>query len=158
MLVCVPTNGNAGLQDTVSDHFGSAPFFTLYDSATEKLEIVENRNAHHDHGTCHPMNQLTKYHIESVVCYGMGRRAIEALSVEGIKVYQSKSEKVEQIIEEIKTGNLAEIDPAKACRGHGQGVGFLHGAPNPEPGRGAGFGQAGCRRRNQGSAGGRGTS
>jgi len=155
MLVCIPTNGNAGREDTVSDHFGSAAYFTLYDSASNELKTVENRNAHHSHGTCHPMNQLMKYHIDCVVCSGMGRRAIEALSTEGIKVYQSGAETVGQIIEEINAGNMTEIDPAKACRGHGQISGITQADLDSVPGRGAGFGQRGCRRLNQRSGGGR---
>jgi predicted Fe-Mo cluster-binding NifX family protein len=45
MLACIPTNGSAGLEDTVFDHFGSAPFFTLFDSETGEVTVLENRNA-----------------------------------------------------------------------------------------------------------------
>ena len=143
MLACIPTKGNAGLQDAVSDHFGSTPFFTLCDTDTNEVTVVENRNAHHDHGTCHPMNQLAKHKIDCVVCGGMGRRAVEALSTEGVKVYLAKSATVQEIVEKIKAGDLAEIDPAKACRGHGQqGGGCAHvTATLPETGRGSGHGQ-----------------
>jgi predicted Fe-Mo cluster-binding NifX family protein len=155
MLACIPTNGNAGLEDTVSDHFGSAGYFTLYNSETDELEVVENRNAHHDHGTCHPMNQLVKYRIDVVVCSGMGRRAIEALSTEGVKVYQSDSKIVRDVIEKIKANDLTEIDPAKACRGHGQqaGTSFV-----VSEGRGSGHGQGGCNRRGRGQGQGSGRS
>jgi predicted Fe-Mo cluster-binding NifX family protein len=155
MLVCIPTNGNAGAEDTVCDHFGSAPYFTLYDTSTDELKVIDNRNAHHSHGTCHPMNQLAKYHLDCIVCAGMGRRAIEALSTEGIKVYISECEKVEDIIEEIKAGNLTEIDPARACRGHGQQAVMGYGLNQPVQGRGAGFGQGGGRGSGRGSRGGR---
>ena len=155
MLVCIPTNGNAGFEDTVSDHFGSAPYFTLYDSVSDELKVVENRNAHHSHGTCHPMNQLAKYHIDCIACSGMGRRAIEALSTEGIRVYHSELKSVRELIDEIKTGDLTEIDPAKACRGHGQRASFTPGAYGAGQVRGAGYGQGGCRRRGQGSGSGR---
>jgi predicted Fe-Mo cluster-binding NifX family protein len=84
-LVFIPTNENAGLEDAVSDHLGSAPCFALYDSSTGSFKTIEKRNAHHSHGICHPMNQLAKYHIDCVVCSGMGRRAIEALSTKGTK-------------------------------------------------------------------------
>ncbi len=146
MLACIPTNGDAGLKDTVSEHFGSAAFFTLYNTDTEELTIVSNRNAHHDHGTCHPMNHLAKYKIDCVVCGGMGRRAVEALNSEGIKIYQSGPGAVEELIGLIKAGTLQEIDPAKACRGHGQGGGCSHGQSTGgltglEGGRGSGHQQ-----------------
>ncbi len=86
MLVCIPTKGNAGLQEEISEHFGSSPCFTFYNSETEELKTIVNRNAHHAHGTCHPLNQISKYKIDCIVCNHMGRRAIEALGTEGIKV------------------------------------------------------------------------
>jgi predicted Fe-Mo cluster-binding NifX family protein len=132
----------------VFDHFGSAPYFTLYDSANDEVKILENRNAHHSHGTCHPMAQLVRYKIDCVVCSGMGMRAINALNAEGIKVYQADSGTVGEVIGKIKDGNLPEMDPRTACRGHGQTGGCGHGqtaAANPDRGqpRGAGRGQRG---------------
>ena len=126
MLVCIPTNGDSGLEDTLNDHFGSAPFFTLFESESEKIEIVKNKNSSHSHGTCHPMTQLKKYHLNSIVCTGIGKRAIEMLNADGIKVYQSDNKTVSQVIEQIKTGELSEIDASKACKGHGQRQDFRH--------------------------------
>jgi predicted Fe-Mo cluster-binding NifX family protein len=159
MLACIPTQGNAGIEDRVNEHFGSAPYFTLYDSSTEEIKIVENRNAHHSHGTCHPMNQLTRYHIDCVVCTGMGRRAIEALTSEGVRVYQAPTDKVDDVVEKIKTNDLVLIDPASACRGQGQHGTCGHRGFGPDDvrgglGRGSGFGQGPGR--GQGRGGGRG--
>ena len=151
MLACIPTKGNAGLEDTVFDHFGSAPYFTLYDTDKSSVTVLENRNAHHSHGTCHPMNQLAAYHVDCVICAGMGRRAIEALNAEGIKIYQSGRETVRELVEKVKAGQLAEMDPLRACRGHGQhhGEDYVH-----QPGRGAGFGQGSAGGFGQGRGGG----
>ena len=148
MLACIPTKGNAGCEDAVFDHFGSAPFFTLYDSTSDDVKIIENDNAHHDHGTCHPMAQLVRQRIDSVICSGMGMRAINALNAEGIKVYRADSGTVGEVIVQIKEGTLVEMDPRTACRGHGQTGGCGHGhaaADNPDRGRqlGAGRGQSG---------------
>jgi len=137
MLVCIPTLGNAGVEDRMSDHFGSAPFFTLYDSATEQITVLPNQNLHHGHGACHPMNQLATYKVESVVCGGMGRRAIDSLMSAGVKVYQTPSMAVKDVIEKIKSDSLSLVDPAQACGGHGHGGGCSHG------GFGEGHGQGG---------------
>jgi predicted Fe-Mo cluster-binding NifX family protein len=118
MLICIPTNGDAGVEDTVCDHFGSAPYFTVYDAESEDVQVIENRNVHHSHGTCHPMSQLADYHVDGVVCGGMGRRATEALNSEGIKIYHADSVRVCEVIEQIKSGKLREMDPATACLGH----------------------------------------
>lgn len=153
MLACIPTKGNAGRDDTVFSHFGSAPYFTLYDSTNDEVKVVENRNAHHSHGTCHPMAQLSHYKIDCVVCGGMGMRAINALNAEGVKVYQADSGTVGDVIARIKDGDLPEMDPRTACRGHGQRGGCGHdpvaaGVVTHGRLRGAGRGQKGGRGRN----------
>ena len=135
MLVCIPTKGNAGLEDSVAEHFGAAPYFTLYDSTTNEIKVLNNRNAHHSHGTCHPMNQLERYQIDAVVCNGMGRRAVEALNAAGVTVYYLDAEQVSDVIEQIKSKKLVEMDPDTACHGHGHGSG----------GVGGGAGRGGCR-------------
>jgi predicted Fe-Mo cluster-binding NifX family protein len=127
MLVCLPTQGNTGAADTICDHFGSAPYFTLYDSESEEITIVENRNAHHGHGSCHPLSQLKPYKIDGVVCQGMGRRAIDFLQEAQIKVYSAGSVEVAAVLEKVKSDDLVEIDPAQACRGHGHQGGRGHG-------------------------------
>jgi predicted Fe-Mo cluster-binding NifX family protein len=139
MLACIPTNGNAGLADTVSDHFGSAPYFTLVDSETGEVTVIENRDHHHRHGMCQPLAQLAGHNIDCVVCSGMGRRAVGGLKKAGIKVYNAGGENVGQVIDKIKSGELVEMSPADACRGHGSGAGHGHG-------RGQGCGHAGSGR------------
>jgi predicted Fe-Mo cluster-binding NifX family protein len=145
----------------VFEHFGSAPFFTLYDSETDEVEVIANRNAHHSHGTCHPVNQLAKYSIDAIVCAGMGRRAIEALNAEGIRICLANGETVRETIEQIRAGELTDIDPARACRGHGQRPargGCSHEAFDPRQGgmsgRGSGFGQGPGRGQGRGMGGG----
>ena len=127
MLVCLPTNGKVGAADTICEHFGSAPFFTLYDSDSDGFTILKNKNAHHGHGTCHPLSQLVDHKIDGAVCQGMGRRPIGFLRQANIKVYYAGSPQVADAIAKIKEGELMEIDPAQACAGHGHGTGCGHG-------------------------------
>jgi len=151
MTICIPTKGDAGLQDSVFDHFGSAPYFTLYDSESGEVRTLANHNAHHSHGTCHPMTQLAGYNVDCVVCGGMGRRAIQALNADGIKVYFARAATVNEVVEQIKAGILKELSPAQACQGHGHhGAGIhLHGA-----GRGTSHGQGGGHQGNRGGGSG----
>ena len=154
MLACLPTINGSGLEDVINDHFGSAPYFTLYNSDTEEVKIINNRNVHHDHGTCHPMNTLNRYNLDAVICLAMGRRAIMALNGEGIKIYQAESKKVKEVVEKVKSGELVEMDPTKACMGHGHShAGHCGG---PQPGRGSGYGQGRGIGHGQGSSGGAG--
>ena len=49
---------------------------------------------------------------------GMGRRAIEMLNADGIKVLRSKSRTVRETAEDINQGRLLEMTPHEACAGH----------------------------------------
>ncbi|MFH1740011.1 MAG: NifB/NifX family molybdenum-iron cluster-binding protein [bacterium] len=150
MLICVPTKGNAGFEDIVYDHFGSAPCFTLVNTESNDVRVLSNTNATHAHGTCHPMAQLTQYNIDCVVCGGMGRRAIEMLNMNGIKVYASDKKTVREVVDLIVRGELKELDPAMACAGHGSQHGAMCGHGQGEgmiqqtrTGRGQGAGRQG---------------
>ncbi len=121
MLMCIPTRGDAGLDDMVNDHFGSAPFFTMCDSETDAVTVLPNSNAKHRHGHCQPLAQLTGHDLDCVVCTGMGRRAVEMLGRKGIKVYLADIRDVREVITRLKSGTLTELDPAQACQGHGHG-------------------------------------
>jgi predicted Fe-Mo cluster-binding NifX family protein len=139
------------MNESLSDHFGSAAYFTLYDSDSGEIQMVKNKNESHAHGTCHPMTQLGRYHIDSIICSGIGRRAIEMLKKDGIIVYQSDKKTVGEVVEQIKHNDLAEIDPATACKGQGQRQGFIHGSntaggPGSGKGRGTGTNKGGMRR------------
>lgn len=118
MLFAIPTNGNAGMDESVSDHFGSAACFTLYDSDSGEIQIVKNQVENHVHGNCHPMKNLARYKIDSIICSGIGKRAIEILKKDGIVVYQSDERMVAGVVDRIKNGELTEMDPSTACRGH----------------------------------------
>ncbi len=123
MKVCIPTLKGTGLDDEVCKHFGSAPYFTICDSAGGDPEVLANRNAHHAHGTCHPLSQLSEREFDAIVCGGMGRRALETLQQQGFKVFKAKQPSVRDTLTAIEAGDLAELDAAHACGGHGHGSG-----------------------------------
>ena len=119
MKICIPTTGNKGLEEEVYGHFGSAPYFTLVDTETSVVEVIDNQNLHHSHGSCHPMLSLSGKGVNAVVTGGMGRRAIEMLNAGGVKVYQAGGRTVSAVVAEFKNGGLKELSPDTACAGHG---------------------------------------
>ncbi|MCM8783155.1 MAG: hypothetical protein NC818_00015 [Candidatus Omnitrophica bacterium] len=58
MRICIPTETDKGLKAQVYSHFGSAPYFTIYDTEKETIETVTNTNTDHLHGNCQPMKIL----------------------------------------------------------------------------------------------------
>ena len=118
MKVCIPTQTNIGEQAEVHGHFGSAPYFTIYDMQEDTCEIVDNSNQHHAHGTCHPLSALDGKSINAVICSGMGKRAIEKLNEAGIRVFRASGAKVEEIVKDSRDGDLEEITTENACGHH----------------------------------------
>jgi len=118
MRLCIPTTTNDGKTAVVHSHFGSAPYFTIFDTATGDFEVIKNANQHHSHGTCHPMSALTGRKIDAVVCAGMGARAVQKLNEGGIKVYRSVSGIVVDIAGQFLEGGLEEITVENACIQH----------------------------------------
>jgi len=118
MRICIPTETDVGRKAIVYAHFGSAPYFTIYDSEKDAFEVIDNSNQHHAHGTCHPLGMLNGKHIDAVVCSGMGARAVLGLNGSGIKVYRVVGGTVEETIEKWKDGSFEEITVENACSEH----------------------------------------
>lgn len=119
MRLCIPTQTNIGKQAQVHEHFGSASYFTIYDTQQDISEIVDNSNQHHSHGACHPLSVLEGKRIGAVVCSGMGGRAIEKLNNAGIRAYRASGGTVEGIVKQHYEGNLQELTAENACAHHG---------------------------------------
>ena len=127
MRICIPTRDDGGAAAVIHDHFGSAPFFTLVDTDGGDVTVLPNSNAHHAHGTCHPLAQLAGKDIQAIVVRGIGRRALESLHASGLKAYRPDGATVADTLPALLKGELAEIDVVHACGGHGHGSRHGHG-------------------------------
>jgi predicted Fe-Mo cluster-binding NifX family protein len=118
MRICIPTETDNGKTAKVCGHFGSAPFFTIYDDGKDTFEVIDNPNKHHVHGTCRPTSVLIGKNINIVVCGGMGVRAIQDLNKKGIRVYRATADIVEEVITRYEHGRFEEITIEDACSQH----------------------------------------
>ncbi len=118
MKLCIPIASKEGLIAKISDHFGSAPYFLIYDTNKATFKIIENSNQHHAHGQCQPLGAILGQDINAVVCSGMGIRAINKLNEGGIKTYKAKAETVKDIIRKFQDGALEKITIKNACVEH----------------------------------------
>lgn len=115
MRICIPAETDKGLKAKINAHFGSAPYFTIYDTEKETLESINNSNQHHIHGMCQPMGVLDNKHIDVVICSGMGARAVTKLNEGDIKAYKAIAGTVADVVNRYKEGSLQEITPEIAC-------------------------------------------
>lgn len=119
MKLCIPVLEDKGLDSRISEHFGSSPFFLLFDSESKAANCIANSNQHHSHGQCQPMHVLAGYKPNAVVCRGMGQGAVAKLNAAGIKTYLGKGQTARELIDEFTAGRLPVLTPDKACAHHG---------------------------------------
>ena len=119
MKICIPINEQKGLDSLAYGHFGSAPYFLIYDTETKGFEILNNNEAEHEHGQCNPIQPLREKNVTAVVVAGMGSRALTNLQSLGIRVYKiSENETVKDIIAGFDSNKMQELTAENSCQHH----------------------------------------
>lgn len=116
MKVGVPSMGDKGLEEEISQHFGRGPTFTIYDTETEEVEIIPNTSEHRG-GKGKPPELLAEKGIDVMLCSNLGRRAIAMFEEFDIQVYSGAGGKVKDAIEAWGEGDLKEATKESGCRG-----------------------------------------
>ena len=117
MKICVPSLGKKGLEEKVGEHFGRVPFYTIYDTETEEVKVIENTSEHMG-GVGYPAEIIARNGVEIMLCCGLGRRAIQMFEEFGIMVYIGASGTVKDAIQMWKNGKLEAATDENACREH----------------------------------------
>ncbi len=117
MRVCIPTEGNGGLDDYVCQHFGRAASFTVYDTKSGAIEVIPNTSEHFG-GMGKPPEIIAKVGADAVICGNLGPKAIMMLQQFGIKVYSGASGTVRDAIKLFREGRLEEASMDSACKDH----------------------------------------
>nr|MDO8046052.1 NifB/NifX family molybdenum-iron cluster-binding protein [Candidatus Baldrarchaeota archaeon] len=115
--ICVPTLGQGGLDDYVSDHFGRAPTFTIVDLKTGEVKVIPNTSIHMG-GSSYPPEILREHGVDVMLCSGIGPRAIKMFEQFGIEVYVGATGTAREAIEAWKAGKLQEATDENACKMH----------------------------------------
>ena len=118
MRICIPVDEDLGLASPVCMHFGSAPYFMIVNTDDGSCRAIANRNDHHAHGMCQPLEAVRGETIDGMVVGGIGMGALNKLTAAGICVYQAQHPTVDLAIEAIKAGRLPVMSPGAACGGH----------------------------------------
>ena len=138
MKICIPTMGERGLDELVSEHFGRAPTFTVVDLeglegkelegsavASEAVKVVPNTSEHFG-GVGHAPEIISGEDVEVMLCGGLGPRAIQMFEQFGVEVFVGLSGlgagtapvTVRDAIRAFQAGALHEATDADACREH----------------------------------------
>jgi predicted Fe-Mo cluster-binding NifX family protein len=103
MKVCIPTMGNSGIKEAVSQHFGRAPTFTLVDLDTKDVQILPNRSNHMG-GNGLPTDMLKDQGVQIMIVGGLGPKAIQAFAEQCVEVFVGAAGTVNDAIEDWRGG------------------------------------------------------
>jgi len=116
----MPIEDNQGLESILCGHFGSAPGFILFDTESEQMTSVDNKNDHQE-GGCNPMASFAGIDMDFLVVSGIGGGALMKLNQAGIRVFQAAGTTIKENIDVIKTQGLSEFTMQHTCQGNGGG-------------------------------------
>lgn len=119
MKVCIPVEENKGLESVAYNHFGSAPFFLIYDLDKEEMKVIENGDLNHQHGMCQPLKALGGEKVDAILVSGIGAGALSKLNNSGVKAYKVTEGTVLNNIELLKKNKLPEFAVSSCCSHHG---------------------------------------
>lgn len=115
--VCVPTEGVGGLDAPVGEHFGRVPTYTVLDTESGNVHVVDNMSEHTG-GQGLPADLLADMGIDVLLCQGLGRRAIGILSQRGIDVSIGFHGSAGEAINAWKQGHATPVGEDSACQQH----------------------------------------
>ena len=117
MKICIPTMGKRGLDDSVGEHFGRVPTYTIVDLETDEVKVVPNVS-HHMGGQGDPPEIMAREGVNVMVCQGLGRRAISMFEGFGITVYIGAIGSVRDAVAAFKQDRLQKATVDDACGKH----------------------------------------
>lgn len=117
MKIGVPSMGEKGLDEQVGEHFGRVPTYTIVDLDTEEVKVVSN-TSHHMGGQGDPPEIMKKEGVDTMLCRGLGRRAIDLFQKLGIDVYIGAHGSVQDAVEAFKQGQLQQATVGDGCQQH----------------------------------------
>jgi len=145
-IIAIPSNGEGGLDDTMSPRFGRCmgfTFVTLENNEITEVKTVINEAANAMGSAGISAAQTVGTHKASVVIVGfLGPNASDALNALNLKILQISDQglTIKQVINRYLEGGLPELAGANVAGHHGMGGGRGGG------GRGMGGGGGGMRR------------
>ncbi len=106
----------------VSAHFGRCPSFAIIELQDQKVvnqEIIPNPG----HSTGFLPKFLAEKGVHTIICGGMGRRAVDLFSEKGIRPIIGITGEIDEVIDKYAKGQLEESD--SLCQpGAGKGYGI----------------------------------
>lgn len=125
MKLCIPSMGQKGIEETVGQHFGKVPFYTLYDTETKEASVLPNTSEHNG-GTGLPPELMAKEGVDIMLCGGLGKKAVDMFEQAGIDVFCGATGTVQDAIDAWESSKLTKATRDNSCSGHGHDDDHVH--------------------------------
>ena len=110
--IVIPVEDEAGLEASVAQHFGRAPYFAAVelDKDGQVVSIkTEANTGEHMGGTGHPHEKLLELKPDVIAAYGMGPGGLNSFKNGGVTVLKAEGNIVKEVIANFKEGKLKEL-------------------------------------------------
>ncbi|ADD08636.1 NifB/NifX family molybdenum-iron cluster-binding protein [Candidatus Aciduliprofundum boonei] len=128
MKICVASDSNGGLEDTVSMQFGRCPAFTVVETEGNSIKnvyVIPNPGAAAASGAGMQAGQtVVNEGCKVLIAGAIGPNSAQVLSMGGVEMYTSPPVKIGDAVNMYLQGNLA---PAQPVGGPGMGRGMGRG-------------------------------
>ena len=114
MKIAFPVMDDKKLEATLADHFGRAPLYTIVDTETNNVSVLENIGEHFGGKHSAPVT-LQNSKINVLVCKGLGRKAINLFNELSIGVFITQSILVKDALESYNKGELTQASETDGC-------------------------------------------
>jgi predicted Fe-Mo cluster-binding NifX family protein len=104
-IIGIPILTDAGLKSQISDHFGKAPYYLLYNMTTKTSTLLKNTSKHFG-GSAHPPVMLKDAGVHVVIAKNIGEHAKEMFDKFNIKLYVKAENTAEETLKQFLDGKL----------------------------------------------------
>jgi len=112
MRFVVPVEEDKGVDSRLSEHFGRAPFFAVFeldeDGKILNQKAVPNESEHFG-GTGFPPDRILQLEPDAVITFGMGPRALSQFQEAKVAVLRANSDTVNGVISSYIKDELEEL-------------------------------------------------
>jgi predicted Fe-Mo cluster-binding NifX family protein len=112
MRFVVPVEEDKGVDSRLSEHFGRAPFFAVFeldeDGKILNQKAVPNESEHFG-GTGFPPERILQLKPDAVITFGMGPRALSQFQEAKVAVLRANSDTVNGVISSYVKDELEEL-------------------------------------------------
>lgn len=109
MRTAIPVNQN-NLAADVSDNFGRAAYFMIYDDATDRTSFIDNTAVASSGGAGIKAAQLIiDNNVDAVLTPRLGEKAGQVLHTANIKIYESRTGSAKANLDAAQKGDLPEL-------------------------------------------------